>query len=228
MIDRTATVAQIVLAHPATAPVFQRHRIDYCCRGAVPVPTASAAAGVDAEGLWAELERAAVAAPAGPGDDVASLSTAALLARIVDRHHGYLREALPRILPLAAKVAHVHGAHEPRLVPLSAAVRDVSGMLLPHLDDEEQVLFPALLARTPDREAIARELARMLEDHLAVGAKLAELRALSGDFSTPEWGCTSYRLLMTELEALEGDVLRHVHLENHVLAPRFANARATA
>jgi iron-sulfur cluster repair protein YtfE (RIC family) len=26
---------------------------------------------------------------------------------------------------------------------------------------------------------------------------------------------------MAELDALEADVLRHVHLENHVLAPRF-------
>ena len=42
---------------------------------------------------------------------------------------------------------------------------------------------------------------------------------------TPEWGCSSYRVLMSELEALEGDVLRHVHLENHVLMPRFVTAR---
>jgi regulator of cell morphogenesis and NO signaling len=38
----------------------------------------------------------------------------------------------------------------------------------------------------------------------------------------PEWACTSYRTLLSELAALEGDVLRHVHLENHVLMPRFA------
>jgi regulator of cell morphogenesis and NO signaling len=27
---------------------------------------------------------------------------------------------------------------------------------------------------------------------------------------------------MTELQELEADVLQHVHLENHVLMPRFA------
>jgi len=28
---------------------------------------------------------------------------------------------------------------------------------------------------------------------------------------------------MAELDGLEADILRHVHLENHVLAPRFAS-----
>jgi regulator of cell morphogenesis and NO signaling len=32
---------------------------------------------------------------------------------------------------------------------------------------------------------------------------------------------------MKELDALEADILRHVHLETHVLAPRFG-APATA
>jgi len=59
------------------------------------------------------------------------------------------------------------------------------------------------------------------EDHLAVGGMLARLRTLANGFTTPEWGCNSYRVLMAELEALEGDVLRHVHLENHVLMPRL-------
>jgi regulator of cell morphogenesis and NO signaling len=55
---------------------------------------------------------------------------------------------------------------------------------------------------------------------------LARMRELADGFRTPEWGCNSYRVLMAELEALEGDILRHVHLENHVLMPRFAPAGA--
>ena len=66
----------------------------------------------------------------------------------------------------------------------------------------------------------------MREEHLAVGAMLGRMRSLADDFTTPAWGCNSYRALMTELEALEADVLRHVHLENHVLMPRFAGAAA--
>ena len=57
-----------------------------------------------------------------------------------------------------------------------------------------------------------------------MGTLLARMRVLSDGFTTPEWGCRSYRILMGELETLEGDVLRHVHLENHVLMPRFAGA----
>ena len=41
------------------------------------------------------------------------------------------------------------------------------------------------------------------------------------DFTVPDWACTSYRTLFRELSALEKDVFTHVHLENHVLMPRF-------
>ncbi len=67
----------------------------------------------------------------------------------------------------------------------------------------------------------------MQVDHLAVGDLLARMRTLTGGFTTPEWGCNTYRVLMTELDALEADILRHVHLENHVLAPRFGSLAAS-
>ena len=41
-------------------------------------------------------------------------------------------------------------------------------------------------------------------------------------FTLPDSACTSYRTLFAELVDLEADILRHVHVENHVLLQRFA------
>ncbi len=216
---RDQTVAEIVARFPASARVFQAHRIDFCCKGD---QTLAAAAGPAAEReLLAEVEaaiRAPAAAAEGPATD---LPTPALVGRILDRHHGYLRRALPAIGPVLEKVAAVHGGREPRLAPLLATFVELERAILPHLDEEEQVLFPLLLSRSPERGRVAEELRRMREDHLAVGAALERIRTLTGDFTAPEWSCRSYRLAMAELEDLETDLLRHVHLENHVLMPRF-------
>jgi regulator of cell morphogenesis and NO signaling len=40
MIDPQRTVASVVLDHSECAAVFQRHRIDYCCRGNLSVAAA--------------------------------------------------------------------------------------------------------------------------------------------------------------------------------------------
>ncbi len=227
VIDRSDTVAQIVAKHSETAAVFQKHRIDFCCRGDVSVAQACAGRDQDPERLFGELERA-VAERAGepPGDDLRTFSTAALLARIVDRHHGYLRQALPRIQPLLAKVAGVHGEHNPKLAGVREAFADLVDMLAPHLDFEEEVLFPELTRAGGPGAVASRHLDEMAKEHVAVGLKLAQMRGLADDFTTPSWGCGSYRALMAELERLETDILHHVHLENHVLMPRFAGQKS--
>jgi regulator of cell morphogenesis and NO signaling len=66
----------------------------------------------------------------------------------------------------------------------------------------------------------------MATSRSAVGTKLAQIRALADDFTTPDWGCNSYRAPMSELGNLEANVLQHVHVENHVLMPRFARKGA--
>ncbi len=226
-VDRTATVARIVLDHPETAEVFQRNRIDFCCRGNVSVPEACRGIGKEPAALFAELERAVGERSGAPvEEDLRTFSTPALVARIVDRHHGYLRRAVPRIEPLLAKVATVHGEHNPKLAGLRSGFAELVAMLWPHLDFEEEVLFPELVSPGGPRDGARAHLDAMNAEHLAVGTKLAEIRALADDFTTPGWGCTSYRTLLAELRDLEADILRHVHLENHVLMPRFTGKAA--
>jgi regulator of cell morphogenesis and NO signaling len=227
-LDHASIVAQIVTNHPATARVFQKNGIDYCCHGDVSLSEASRERRLDPDALIKELEAVLATPDAAAEESPTTLSTPALIARIVDRHHGYLRRALPYIAPIADKVARVHGERNSKLRRLSDTFHGLSKSLLPHLDDEEGVLFPALTARTQDPQVVKQEIGRMHDDHLVVGGLLAEMRSLTADYSTPEWGCNTYRVLMAELDALEADILRHVHLENHVLTPRFAATGSNA
>lgn len=227
-LDRSLTVAAVVLEHSECAKVFQDNKIDFCCHGGVSVADACASRGLDPATLYAELERAIAARAGQDSRDPRSLTTPTLVAHIVVQHHEYLRKALPFIAQLTAKVARVHGDHNPKLPDVDREFSKLRGMLEPHLAQEETVLFPALTTGTPDRELVSRELASMHDDHVAVGATLARLRELADDYAAPDWACNSYRAMLAELSALETDVLTHVHLENHVLMPRFAGATARA
>lgn len=215
------TIAEIVLEHPECAKVFQDHRVDFCCRGAMSLDEACSTKGLDPAALCAALDRAVEARGRdGAARDFRALPLPALVQHIVDKHHGYLRDAMPWVGTMAAKVARVHGEHNPKLVELDAAYRELVAALTPHLDEEERELFPAILSGSPDRALLERELGGMKTEHFAVGALLERIRTAAEDFSVPAWGCGTYRALFAELETMEGDVLRHVHLENHVLAPR--------
>ncbi len=228
MLDRTQAVAAVVLDHSECAEVFKRNRIDFCCRGDLSIEAAAKERGVDVEGLVADLSRAIAARHGEQQADPRELSTPSLVAHIVSKHHDYLRRALPFVRALAQKVGRVHGDHNPKLRDLDQAVGELTEALMPHLDEEEQVLFPMLAAKGSDRAERTRQLDAMHAEHLAVAKLLERIRAASDDFGLPEWACNSYRALFSELRQLESDTFTHVHLENHVLKPRFEAAAAAA
>ena len=221
-LDRQQPVASVVLDHSECAQVFQRHRIDFCCQGDQSIESAAKARKLDVDALLAELSHTIAERRGDRQGDPRELSTPRLIAYIVSKHHEYLRKTLPFVQTLATKVSRVHGDHNPKLRHLEAAVGEISAALLPHLDEEEQSLFPALMSKEPDQTAIARQLASMQVEHLAVAKLLERIRAASDEFTLPEWACNSYNTLFSELKQLESDVFTHVHLENHVLRPRFA------
>lgn len=220
-LDHQQTLAELVLEHSECAEVLQRHRIDFCCRGNVSIDAAAKAKGIDSKVLMDELAAAISNRNCEPFDGRA-LPTPQLISHIVETHHEFLRKALPFVAGLAAKVSRVHGQHNPKLVQLAAAVDELATSLIPHLDEEERTLFPMLMAPAAQPYTQWQMLLAMEEEHRGVAELLERIAACSDEFLAPDWACASYRTLMLELAQLQSDVHVHVHLENHLLKPRFA------
>ena len=216
--DPQMPVATIVLDHSECAAVFARHHIDYCCKGQRPLAEVCADRGLALPAMLDELDLA-VRRRSPTTIEPKDVSTRELITSVIARHHRYLHRTLPFVRELAATVTRVHGSRESSLAEVSRLVTAIAVTFTAHLKEEEEVLFPALLADQPRQ--VAAMLAAMRRDHDEVGALLEELRVAAADYVPPAWACNSYRALMKELAELEADTLRHVHIENHVLLPRF-------
>jgi regulator of cell morphogenesis and NO signaling len=231
-----ARVADLAREYPASIRVFQRNRIDFCCGGRKSVAEAAGRAGVDTAGLVGELE-AALASPGAGEVWLCTLpeSLADLGKLIVGRYHVALRAELPRLIAMANRVEHVHGAEMPDVLPpLAATVRAIAAELEAHMQQEEEVVFPAIerLERASSSQETAAPgdfsalVAAREDEHAAVGEQLRTLRRLSADFTPPEWACNTFRGLYHGLAELEHDLHEHIHLENNVLFPRALETAA--
>ncbi|MGE5358453.1 MAG: hemerythrin domain-containing protein, partial [Bacteroidales bacterium] len=101
-------------------------------------------------------------------------------------------------------------------------LREVHDSVRMHLAKEENVLFP-MLAGGMGRMA-AGPIRVMEMEHDDHRENLMRIRALTADLTAPEEACTSWRALYLRLDALEGDLMEHIHLENNVLFPRALEA----
>jgi regulator of cell morphogenesis and NO signaling len=221
------TVAAIATELPATIRVFERHHIDFCCGGRVPLAKACGDRGIDLDTLLGDLRLAAAEPSPDPAWGEASLTS--LVAYIQDRFHGPLRAELQRLDAMLAKVVDRHADHLPQtLLPLRETFRQLREELLTHMWREERVLFPVILAleagaplSLPDAgNWIASPIAAMEAEHAEAGAALQRLRSLTGGYAPPEWACPTFRGLYYGLAQLESEMHIHVHLENDVLFPR--------
>jgi regulator of cell morphogenesis and NO signaling len=234
-ITAESTVADIATQVPATIAVFQRHHIDFCCGGKLPLGDVCAERRIDPDALLAELE--AVVSPRDERPSWADATLTALVAHIQRRYHEHLREELPRLDAMVAKVVSRHGHHLPEvLLPLQQTFLSLRRELLEHMHREDTVLFPLIVALEagrplPNPEAakwIGAPIAAMEAEHEQAGEALLAMRNLTDGYTPPEWACPTFRGLYFGLSQLESDMHVHVHLENHILFPRAATLAAAA
>lgn len=229
-LDPSSTLAELVTDHPGLARELERRGLDYCCGGRRSLSAACAEVGLDVAATAAELG-ALVGDPAPA--DWAGMAPAQLCDHLVETHHRYLWDELPRLSALADKVRTVHGDRHPELQQIVRCYEEIRADLEPHLLKEERVLFPlvhelqhATGAPSFHCGSVRNPIGVMHLEHDRVGELLARLRHLTGDYQPPADGCASYAALFAGLEQLEADTHLHVHKENNVLFPKAVQLEA--
>ena len=222
----TDTIARILKQHPAAARVFERYGMDYCCGGGATLEKACTERGANTAELLRDLEE--VVSPAQDGPDLGSLTLSALADHIESTHHAYLREELPRLDAMTARVAMVHGARNPRLVAIRDTWHEVSETLSAHLDKEEKILFPMVRELEAAQKgvlsyhcgSVTNPVTQMEHEHVEIEEAIVRLRELTEGYIAPAWACGTYRAMLEALARFEADTLQHTHKEETWLFPR--------
>lgn len=154
-----------------------------------------------------------------------------LMDHIVQKHHAYCRQEVPRVESLFREVIARHGKQHPELKRMEALFSRTAKDLHMHFVREEQTLFP-YIARVeqavtlsapvswPAFGTVENPIRMMLIDHDQTDDELKEIRKLSANYTAPPDACPTYMALYESLKAFDQDMQEHVHAENDLLFPR--------
>ncbi|HSF46134.1 MAG TPA: iron-sulfur cluster repair di-iron protein [Chitinophagaceae bacterium] len=214
-------LADLVFAHHSSAPVLEKYKLDFCCKGKRTLAQACSEQDIPVEEVVAELETV-IGNRENPAPSVFMTMTPQQLADyIVARHHVYVRQAIPQIVYHLDKVYHKHGERYAYVSEVYTLFRKVAVELEQHMLKEEKILFP-MMANVGQMSSaqLAGPIHVMEAEHEEAGDLLARIREITHDYTPPEDACTTHRLMLEELKGFEVDLHEHVHLENHLLFPR--------
>ena len=227
-VDINTSLGDLVIADPRRARIFEGLGLDYCCNGHRSLTQAAQDAGLDASEVVAALQLPDAAPDTGDSLDRSNSSYAH---DIVDSHHAYMWEEMPRLQALVAKVQTAHGELHPELAQVKEVYARATLALDPHMTEEERVVFPAISRMEKSQahaagRSLAEPIQQLRDEHEVVGNLFRQLRTLTNGYAEPEGACNSYRAMLAGLEEMELDLHEHIHKENNVLFPRVLELEA--
>ncbi len=225
------TVAQVALRFPKSLAILQRHHLDFCCGGHESLLAACAAHELDPDRLWDELAKSSDAETDVVSAD--ALDTDQVIKVIVEKHHHYVRQAVPEIQLLLEKVCSAHGEANTSLLVLRSDFKRLSKALLTHMEIEETQIFPAVSAQLQEDGGYYHvfthrpdvQLRELESDHDLAGLLIKKIRQLTADYSAPDHACATWRAAFSKLHEFDNNLMEHVHLENNVLFERVRGTR---
>ncbi len=222
-------IGDIVAKFPNAADIFKKYKIDFCCGGDRLLSTAIKEQGVSEEEV---LERINTSYEMFKNNislknrNWVEVPLDELVDQILNVHHAYLYENLPKISELTTKILRVHGEKHPKLSRVHKLFHIIKMELEAHLIEEETIQYPAIREylinnREIDLNKAINIVEQLQDEHTGAGNILKELRKITNDYEVPANACTTYRLTYNKLEEMESDLFQHIHLENNILFPRL-------
>ena len=224
------TVGSIVAEDYRAAAVLTKYGIDFCCKGGRSVQEVCEKQNIDHHKLAADIT-ATLARDAKAGDDVRTWPLDQLADHVETVHHRYVEERGPILQQFLDKLCRVHGDRHPELFTIQEEFTTCIGAMAMHMKKEELILFPFVrnLARSerngepfraPHFGTVENPVRAMMADHDDEGERFVRMNGVSGNFTPPADGCTTYATAFRMLREFEEDLHLHIHLENNIMFPR--------
>ena len=210
------TVKDITLSHPDSYRVFHKHGIDFCCEGKRLLTDVCLEKGISIDDVFRDIESSS-----GNKDDYidwTQKSQQELIVHIVETHHDFLRNELPRIRFLLTKVANRHGPTHPHLFKVHYIFEKMSRDLLQHIETEERTVFP-MIEKQDTASNTSLSILMMETEHVETGEALEKLMELTDAYEIKNGMCASYQALYAGLADLDTNIRAHIHKENNILFP---------
>src|SRR5689334_4903694 len=225
-------VSDIVTQDYRTSNVFLKYNIDYCCNGKFTLRSVCEEKGLDVEQVKFQLKEVLRTVNHSSSLDFNEWPIDFLIDYIEYVHHHYLRTNLSIVQEVLDKLVIAQQNKYGFLRELRDYFVGLVGDIIPHLDQEEKIIFPYIkqIAHAhQSKESYASLLVRTLRKPVEnimhhEDEKLAQymhrFRKLTNNYSIPLSAGIGYRTCMAKLKELDNDLTQHIHLENNILFPK--------
>ncbi|SHK24674.1 regulator of cell morphogenesis and NO signaling [Clostridium cavendishii DSM 21758] len=217
-------IGQIVAIFPGASNLFLEYRIDFCCGGDRPLEEAIKEQNLDSNKILTLLnDRYKVFKERNEEfTDWAKERPSRLVDYVIETHHQYLNEELPKISELTLKILKVHGKTHEELFKVHKLFNALRTELEEHLVKEESLVFPMIkryeLEKNNDnRDKLLKLLNELEGEHTGAGDIIKELREVTDHYIVPKDACKTFEVTYRKLRELEEDTFQHIHLENNIL-----------
>lgn len=225
--DPHATIDEFLCVTPTIARVLENLGIDSHRDGNRPMGEVCRAQGLEPRTVVRMLTAFEKAAPRLPAVTVELMTLTELSDHIVETHHASLLCELAHLDSLTRIVAARHGAGNPRLLTIRKRFTAFREMLLVHLHEEMEEIFPLIrrLETSPSRNRIAysalkAQTALMHSQHHEADEALAELHELAADCFPASSAPASVRTLSDAIIRLENSMHVQIYKEDRLLFPQ--------
>lgn len=223
-------INEIVRANYSTAKVFEKYSLDFYCNSNRSLKVSADEKGIKIDSLIKELSLS-LKTRIKKEERYDEWSLVALSNYIVDNHHTYAREAIPRIQSYIEQTQKNHGEKYKFIRRIMDLFQQISKEMLRHMEKEERFLFHVIryieeckhfneIPRTRGYGTVKDPIKTMENEHEGSGNIMEEIRSLTDNYTLPSDAGEIFTMTYKELEEFEKDLHKHLHLENNILFPK--------
>lgn len=222
-------VSDLILESPHLTGLFEKHKIEFCCKGNVPLKISLKELNIPEKDFLVKMNESAKLRD--PGANYPNTSDPIqIISYVVEVYHRPLPTMLDELNALIQRAVGRHGEHRNFINIVNQNFLKLAGEFSRHIEEEETKVFPmiqeAYLAKIKNKPqpkfngvTVGEMIDKMESEHHVVGDLLDTIDDAIKPENLTVTGCMTLRTIENLFNHLRLETHKHIHMENYLLHP---------